>query len=96
MFTTRRCMCLICLVWLSSIVFALSRLFVPNDNLAKLWVATAVVSCAIPFSVTSYCYLAIFRAARKQLRRIVNEATTNRLEDRDELKKPDIARLRGQ
>jgi len=76
LFTTRRCIYLICFVWFSSFIFALSRLFVPDDKLGRLWVATAVVSCAIPFSVTSYCYLAIFRAARKQLKRIVNETTT--------------------
>lgn len=75
-FTTKRCMYLICFVWLFSFLFALSRLYVPNEKLARLWVVTAVVSCGIPFTATSFCYFAIFRAARKQLKRIVNETTT--------------------
>lgn len=73
-FTTKRCMYLISIVWLFSFLMASLRLYVLN--IAALWVAIAVISCGIPFTVTSYCYFAIFRAARKQLKRIVNETTT--------------------
>ncbi|XP_020917025.1 trace amine-associated receptor 6 [Exaiptasia diaphana] len=75
-FTTKHCIYLISIVWLFSFLLASLRLYVPVSNIGALWVAIAVISCGIPFSVTLYCYFGIFRAARKQLKRIVNETTT--------------------
>lgn len=84
MFTSRRSGYIITFIWIFSFVFASLRLFLPDSKLALLWVSTAILSCGIPFTVTAYCYLAIFKAARKQLKRIVNETTakeTRRIEE---------------
>ncbi|EDO43538.1 predicted protein, partial [Nematostella vectensis] len=73
--TVKRCGYIIIFNWTFSFLFASMRLFLPEDKLSLLWLTTAVLSCGLPFAVTFYCYAAIFKAARTQMRRIVTEAT---------------------
>ena len=44
---------------------------VDDDNRAILWFSLTFITFVVPLFVVSFCYICIFKAARKQFRRIL-------------------------
>lgn len=65
--TTRRCCMSVVFVWLASLAFGLSRIFVTNPaNLPALWMCVTVVTILIPMVVIIFCYYRILDVAKKK------------------------------
>ena len=73
--TKRRCFAVIILVWFISL--SLPFLIFLKERLEKLelFVFIAITMCLVPLLVVSFCYILIFKLARKQFRRIILETT---------------------
>ena len=72
----KHCIIAIATVWVSSLIFASVRLFLDKlEHLSILWVVMAIITCILPFVIITFCYVNIFRAARQQVRRILNETS---------------------
>lgn len=70
----KHCIISVVTVWTSSLIFASVRLFLDKlEHLSILWVAMAIITCILPFAIITFCYVNIFRSARQQVRRILNE-----------------------
>ena len=71
--TKKRCYTVIILVWLISLGLPFTRMSVddPDDNHAILWFLLTFITFVFPLFVVSFCYICIFKAARKQFRRIL-------------------------
>lgn len=73
MVTKKRCYAVISAVWLISLLAPFSRILVKhgeymmNENLLLCLIVTAFV---LPLFVITFCYVLIFKTARKQFRRI--------------------------
>ena len=69
--TKRRCYAVIILVWFISL--SLSFLIFLKERLKKLelFVFIAITMCLVPLLVVCFCYILIFKLARKQFRRIL-------------------------
>lgn len=66
--TTRRCCMAVVFVWLASLAFGLSRIFVTNPaNLPALWMCVTVVTILIPMVVIIFCYYRILDVAKKKI-----------------------------
>ena len=68
--TDKRSYIAIAFVW--TFGFALNGLYfgTSNDDLPKLWITCGVLTGFVPMAIIFYCYAKIFRAARRQSRRI--------------------------
>ncbi|XP_031571309.1 octopamine receptor Oamb-like [Actinia tenebrosa] len=78
--TTRRCQIIIVFLWTSSLSIALLRVFLRGKDLPWLWLATIILACLFPLCITCYCYTAIFRTARLQIRNIASLSNTQEQE----------------
>ena len=67
-FTKRRCFAVIILVWLISL--SLPFLMFSREGM-ELCVFIAFTICLVPLLVVSFCYIIIFKLARKQFKRIL-------------------------
>ena len=70
--TKRRCFAVIILVWFISL--CLPSLMFSREGM-ELFVSITITICLVPLLVVSFCYILIFKLARKQFRRILE--TTN-------------------
>ena len=68
--TDKRSYIAIAFVW--TFGFTLNGLYfgTSNDDLPKLWITCGVLTGFVPMAIIFYCYAKIFRAARRQSRRI--------------------------
>ncbi|EDO33298.1 predicted protein [Nematostella vectensis] len=69
--TTRRCLRVILAVWASSLIPALPR--IPSQtslSLRGVLLGALLIIIVFPFSVIAFCYMSIFRAARRHRRQI--------------------------
>ena len=72
--TKKRCYAVITIVWLISVFLPFSRILVDNrTNVEKLWFSLALIVFVLPLIVVTLCYFWIFKAAKKQSRRIRRE-----------------------
>ena len=82
--TKKRCYTAIIFVWLISLGLPFTRMSVDDDSRAILWFSLTSITFVAPLFVVSFCYICIFKAARKQFRRIlagqILETTTKMLE----------------
>ncbi|XP_078370469.1 beta-2 adrenergic receptor-like [Oculina patagonica] len=74
--TKKRCYTVIIMVWLISLFLPLPVIFVDVEN---LWLILSILTFFIPISLVTFCYVWIFKAARKQATTIrrQNQPTDN-------------------
>lgn len=83
--TDKRSCRAIALVW--TFGFALNGLYfgTSNEDLPKLWITCGFLTGFVPIAIIFYCYANIFRAARRQSRKIaVAERCVSNTNDREE------------
>ncbi|XP_078370247.1 beta-2 adrenergic receptor-like [Oculina patagonica] len=68
--TKKRCYTVIIMVWLISLFFPLLVLF---EDVQNLWLILSVLTFVIPIAIVTFCYVWIFKAARKQATTIRQE-----------------------
>lgn len=69
--TRRRTWQVVFVIWIASLAFASSTVFVNSlDNASILWIVCLVLTFALPFTIIIYCYVHIFRSANKQKAKI--------------------------
>ena len=69
--TKRRSWNVVLAIWIASLVFASSTLFVnSSDNASILWIVCLVLTFVLPFAIIIYCYVHIFRSANEQKTKI--------------------------
>ena len=73
--TKRRCFAVIILVWLISLSLPFLMFAREGMDRKELFVSITITICLVPLLVVSFCYILIFKLARKQFRRILE--TTN-------------------
>lgn len=72
--TLKHCALATASVWITSLVFASVRLFIDNpDYLSILWLVMGVITCILPFIIITFCYMQIFKAAKRQVQKIKHE-----------------------
>ena len=69
--TKRRCYTAIIVVWLISLGLPFTRMLVDRDNRAELWLSFTLITFLIPLFLVTFCYICIFKAARKQFGRML-------------------------
>ena len=70
--TKRRCLAVIILVWFISLILSLPILFFqPGKDRKELFVSITCTMFLAPLLVVSFCYIIIFKVARKQFGRIL-------------------------
>ena len=76
--TKKRCYTVIIIVWLTSLFLPFSRILVGSrTNIEKLWLSLTFVVFVLPLTVVTLCYFWIFKAAKKQSRKIQRESRRN-------------------
>ena len=73
--TKRRCFAVIILVWFISLSLPFLMFSREGNDRKELFVSITITICLVPLLVVSFCYILIFKLARKQFRRILE--TTN-------------------
>ena len=73
--TKRRCFAVIILVWLISLSLPFLMFSRERKDRKELFEFITITICLVPLLVVSFCYILIFKLARKQFRRILE--TTN-------------------
>ena len=73
--TKRRCFAVIILVWFISLSLPFLMFSREGMDRKELFVSITITICLVPLLVVSFCYIIIFKLARKQFRRILE--TTN-------------------
>ena len=73
--TKRRCFAVIILVWFISLGLPFLMFSREGMDRKELFVSITITICLVPLLVVSFCYILIFKLARKQFRRILE--TTN-------------------
>ena len=69
--TYKRCYAAVSFVWIVSIAFGLSRVWVTNPaNLPRLWMCVTIITILLPMILIIFCYYRIFLLARMQSRKI--------------------------
>lgn len=69
--TSRRCLVAVAGIWSFSLSFVCTRAFVHEaEDIQTLWIVHSVIAIAFPLCVIAFCYFHIFRAIKKQRRRI--------------------------
>lgn len=72
--THERCYAVVVFVWISSMAFGLSRVFVNNPtNLPTLWMCVSVITILLPTALIVFCYVHIFVLARRQSKNIATQ-----------------------
>lgn len=77
--TKRRSLFVVAFIWITSLVFACSTLFIhDNDSASVLWIVCLALTFVLPFAIITYCYAHIFRSASEQKNKIccLNPAET--------------------
>ena len=69
--TKKRCYTAIIVVWLISLGLPFIRISIDNDNRAELWLSLTLITFLVPSRLVTFCYIFIFKAARKQFGRIL-------------------------
>ena len=82
--TKKRSYTVIVLVWLISLLLPFTLMLVDNEgnNDTELWLSLAILTFVFPISFVTFCYIFIFKVARKQCRRII--LTRENLQNSDE------------
>ena len=75
--TKRRCYTPIIVVWLISLGIPFTRMLVDRDNRAELWLSFTLIAFLIPLFLVTFCYICIFKAARKQFGRMLAKYDEN-------------------
>ena len=76
--TKKRCYAAITIVWLISLFLPFTRILVDNrTNVEKLWFSLTFIVFVLPLIVVTLCYFWIFKAVKKQSRRIRRESHHN-------------------
>ena len=70
--TKKICHSLIIFAWLTSLLLPLPLIFL---DVEKLWLSLSVLTFLVPTTVVTFCYFWIFKAARKQIKRITFETS---------------------
>ena len=73
--TKRRCFAVIILVWFISLSLPFLMFSRERKDRKELFESITITICLVPLLVVSFCYILIFKLARKQFRRILE--TTN-------------------
>ena len=74
----KRCHAVITMVWSISLFLPFSRILVDNrTNVERLWFSLTFIVFVLPLTVVTVCYFWIFKAARKQSRRIRRQSLHN-------------------
>ena len=69
--THERCYAAVSFVWIASIAFGLSRVWVTNPaNLPTLWMFVTIITIFLPMILIIFCYYRILVLARRQSRKI--------------------------
>ena len=71
MLTKRRCFAVIILVWFISLSLPFLIFLIERLEKLELFVFIAITMCLVPLLVVCFCYILIFKLARKQFRRIL-------------------------
>ena len=72
--TPKRCAITISCIWVFSVAFATTRLFVHDPQiLPYLWFSVQFLGILLPLNVIAYCYFRIFKIARQQKKKIAAE-----------------------
>ena len=69
--TKRRCFAVIILVWFISLSLPFLIFLIERLEKLELFVFIAITMCLVPLLVVCFCYILIFKLARKQFRRIL-------------------------
>ena len=69
--TKKRCYTAIIVVWLISLGVLFTRMLVDRDNRAEMWLSFTLITFLIPLFLVTFCYICIFKAARKQFVRML-------------------------
>ena len=69
--TKRRCYAVITLVWFISLSLPFLIFLIERLEKLELFVFIAITMCLVPLLVVCFCYILIFKLARKQFRRIL-------------------------
>ena len=69
--TKRRCFAVIILVWFISLSLPFLMFSREGMDRKELFVSITITICLVPLLVVSFCYILIFKLARKQFRRIL-------------------------
>lgn len=69
--TRQKCFTALAMIWIFSFIFGSVRLFI-NDPaiLPRLWISTTILTVIVPLFLIAFCYLEIYRAAKKQCGKI--------------------------
>ena len=73
--TKRRCFAVIILVWFISLSLPFLMFSRERKDRKELFEFITITICLVPLLVVSFCYILIFKLARKQFRRIILETT---------------------
>ncbi|KAL9972570.1 hypothetical protein ACROYT_G018900 [Oculina patagonica] len=69
--TKRRSWQVVFAIWIASLAFASSTLFVNSlNNASILWIVCLVLTFVLPFTIIIYCYVHIFRSVNEQKAKI--------------------------
>ena len=80
--TKKRCYALIILVWSISLGLSFSVLFQNGENVEIFFLSLPSIIIVFPLLVVSFCYISIFKAARKQYKTIsVRVSPQNKISD---------------
>ena len=77
--TKKRCYTAIILVWFVSLglPFTILSVYIEGNNDPGLWLFLGFMFFVVPKFVVTFCYIYIFKAARKHCRRILGESPVN-------------------
>ena len=79
--TKKRCYAVIIMVWLISLFLPFSRILVNNPRTVEdLWFSLSIIFFVLPITVVTLCYFWIFKAVRKQTRKITRQRHQNSAE----------------
>ena len=78
--TKKRCYAVIILVWFSSLGLSFLTFFVDRSKKAMIFYLTCIIYTTSLF-VVSFCYASIFKAARKQFKRIIAQQNPQKCDE---------------
>ena len=78
--TKKRCYAVIILVWFSSLGLSFSTLFLDGLKKAMFLYLTCIIY-VVSLLVVSFCYVSIFKAARKQFKRIIAQENPRKCDE---------------
>ena len=75
--TKKSCYTAIIVVWLISLGVPFTRMLVDRDNRAELWLSFTLITFLVPLFLVTFCYICIFKVARKQFGRMLANCDEN-------------------